>query len=137
MDTHTVNTHTMNTHTMNPAAPALLRYAITGLLATIESYRVGALPLHRFAWELRTRMDLLAVLLPPARTLTRMRWLHRTVELLHAELTAGGRTALTGDEHSTLAATLTTLTTMLHTLTPPNPPRPATSAGARGHRIAG
>lgn len=38
----------------------LARFVADGLLATVESYHRGALPLHRFVWELRVRVDALA-----------------------------------------------------------------------------
>lgn len=54
--------------TLPSCSPALARYVTDGLLATIESYRSGTLPLHRFAWELAVRMDVLAALDPAAVT---------------------------------------------------------------------
>jgi hypothetical protein len=132
----------MNTFAPYPstsAGSALTRFVTDGLLATIESYRARNLPLHRFAWELRTRIDSLAELDPPSRTVTRLRWLQRTVELLHAELTnradAGttavhtqGHTELTADEQNSLTVTLRDMALVLATLTPPSPLDPAGAA---------
>jgi hypothetical protein len=133
----------------NSTSTALLRFVTDGLLATIDSYRLGQLPLHRFAWELHTRIDSLAELDPPSRTLTRLRWLQRTVELLHSELTnrldnrltnradtdghtaaqsTDRRTELTADEQNDLTVTLRNLTLVLSTLTPPSPLDPAGAA---------
>jgi hypothetical protein len=102
------------------AGSTLVRFVTDGLLATIDCYRAGSLPLHRFAWELRTRIDSLAELDPPARTLTRLRWLQRNVELLHDDLSA--------DEQNILTVTLRTLTLVLATLTPPGPLDPSGAA---------
>lgn len=95
--------------------PPLLHFVTAGLLDTVGSFRAGALPLHRFAWELRTRVDALAELGPPARTLTRLRWLQRTVEHLHASGAAAGA----------LTATLADLAGVLATLVPPAPDDPS------------
>ena len=113
----------------------LIRFVTEGLTATIEAHLAGALPLHRFAWELSARLDMLAKLDVPARTLTRLRWLQRTVELLHATLSArvegsgsADRTGLTGDEEHTLTVTVASLRTVLATLAPHNPLDPAGAA---------
>jgi hypothetical protein len=66
----------------------LIRFVTDGLMATIDSYLAGALPLHRFAWELSARVETLSSLDAPTRTLTRLRWLLRTVELVHAAQSA-------------------------------------------------
>jgi hypothetical protein len=126
-------------HRSTPTSTSLIRFVTDGLLATIESYQAGNLPLHRFAWELHTRIDTLAGLDPPSRTVTRLRWLQRTVELLHAELTSradagghaghpAGHTELTADEQNFLTVTLRDMTLVLATLTPPSPLDPAGAA---------
>jgi hypothetical protein len=99
-------------------APALVRFVTDGLLATIDSYLVGGLPLHRLARELPARIDVLAELHPPARTLTRLRWLQRDVERRYAELSDAGRAELTADEQHHLAGTVDTLRTALTALLP-------------------
>lgn len=98
-----------------------------GLSATIDSYLGGGLPLQRFAWELAARIDALAGLDAPARTVTRLRWLQRAVENLHSELARAGR-PLTGDEENCLTVTLVGLRTVLATLTPDSPLDPAGAA---------
>ncbi|MGI8817373.1 MAG: hypothetical protein ACR2G2_19380 [Pseudonocardia sp.] len=117
---------------MTATSAPLIRFVTEGLTATIDTHLAGTLPLHRFAWELSTRVDMLAALDPPARTLTRLRWLQRTVELLHATLSARvrttGRGELTGDEENTLTVTVADLRTVLATLTPRNPLDPAGAA---------
>jgi hypothetical protein len=125
---------TSTSPTTSTASP-LIRFVTDGLLATVESYRAGSLPLHRFAWELRTRIDSLAELDPPSRTVTRLRWLQRTVELLHSELTIRAdthsedrRTELTSDEQNDLTVTLRNLTLVLATLNPRSPLDPAGAA---------
>jgi hypothetical protein len=40
----------------------LIRFVTDGLRDTIDSFATGALPLHRFAWELQSRLDSLAEL---------------------------------------------------------------------------
>ena len=117
----------MNTFAPYPSTPAtsaLTRFVTDGLLATIDSYRAGNLPLHRFAWELRTRIDSLAELDPPSRTVTRLRWLQRAVELLHAER----HNELTADEQNDLTVTLRDMTIVLATLAPLSPLDPAGAA---------
>ena len=123
----------------------LLRFVTDGLMATIDSYLAGSLPLHRFAWELSARVDTLASLDAPSRTLTRLRWLHRTVELVHsaqsaraiagrraeptADHTAGDQAGgLTGDEENTLTVALADFRAVLATLLPLNPLDPAGAA---------
>lgn len=112
---------------MSATAPALVRFVTDGLNATIDSYLGGGLPLQRFAWELAARIDTLAGLDAPARTVTRLRWLQRAVENLHSELARAGR-QLTGDEENCLTVTLVGLRTVLATLTPESPLDPAGSA---------
>ena len=114
--------NTFDPHLSRPTSSALIRFVTDGLLATIDSYRSGTLPLHRFTWELRTRIDSLAGLDPPSRTVTRLRWLQRTVELLQ------GHTDLTADEQNFLTVTLRDMTLVLATLTPPSPLDPAGAA---------
>lgn len=123
-------------HRRSPAAqtgsPALVRYVTDGLLATIEAYRTGTLPLHRFAWELAARIDSLSELDPPALVLTRLRWLQRGVELLHAgsagRTRGGGHTRLTEGEENSLTVTLVGLSTTLAALNPDSPLDPSGAA---------
>jgi hypothetical protein len=119
-----------------PPSTALVRFVTTGLCATIDSHLAGELPLHRFAWELQNRIDSLAELSAPGRTVTRLRWLQRTVEHLHAEVAEAGRAQLNDDEEHILAATLTDLRTVLADLAPHNPPDPASTARpTTDHRV--
>ncbi len=114
---------------MHPVlSSTLVRFVTDGLLATIDSYRDGQLPLHRFSWELNTRIDTLAELSPAPRTLTKLRWLHRTVENMHAELRDTGRQCLTIDDENVLAVTLVSLRSVLSSLVPPAPLDPAGAA---------
>ncbi|HEY9414498.1 MAG TPA: hypothetical protein VIQ30_07055 [Pseudonocardia sp.] len=115
-----------STATSAADSPALVRFVTDGLLATIEAYRIGTLPLHRFAWELDTRIDTLAGLAAPTRVVTRLRWLARSVELLRTDL--ADRAALTGDEENSLIVTLVDLSTVLATLAPESPLDPAGAA---------
>jgi hypothetical protein len=114
---------------------ALLRLVTGGLLATIDSHLAGRLPLHRFAWELRTRIDTLAAFDPPCRTLTRLRWLQRAVERLDAGLTEAGRAELTGDEKRYLGAALADLCTVLGTLCPVDPTDPSGTGPTERTRV--
>jgi hypothetical protein len=121
--------------TTMPGSPALLRFTVTGLTATIDAHLAGTLSLSRFAWELAARIDTLAVLDAPARVVTRLRWLHRTVERLTAALSGAGRDRLDDGQQATLAATLGDLRTVLATLTPPTPRGPS-GTGARTGPVA-
>jgi hypothetical protein len=105
--------------------PALVRFVTAGLLATVESYLDGTLPLPRLARELAARTDALTELAPPARTLTRLRWLHRDVARLDAALRDAGRTEPDPHERARLAATLGALRDTLATLLSPGPLDPA------------
>ena len=112
-------------------SPALVRFVTDGLTATLESYRAGQLPLHRFVWELTARVETLDGLAAPTRAVTRLRWIARGLAALHSELAAADRT-LTVDEENSLTVTLVGLRTALGQLDPHNPndptgaPRPAT-----------
>ncbi len=110
----------MTTFELSLSEP-LTRFVVDGLLATLASHRAGELPLHRVAWELRIRLDTLAELHPPARTLTRLRWLQLAVQRLHEELLATGRAEPTETERARLIATLDSLTAVLATLVPRDP----------------
>ena len=109
----------------------LLRFVTDGLMAAIDSYLARALPLHRFAWELSARVETLASLDAPTRTLTRLRWLLRTVELLHTahrERDANSAPDLSADEENTLTVALADFRAVLATLIPHNPLDPAGAA---------
>jgi hypothetical protein len=91
---------------------ALIRFVTDGLVATLEFYRAGQLPPHRFAWELTKRTDTLAELCPASRAVTRLRWLQRSINnphTEHTELAAGGRAELSTDEQNRLTVTLASL----------------------------
>jgi hypothetical protein len=126
--TVTVTSTSTVTSTVTRAAdsPALVRLVTDGLLATIEAYRTGTLPLHRFVWELDARINTLAGPSVTTRVVTRLRWLARSVELLHTELADRGE--LTGDEENSLTVTLVDLRTALATLAPDSPLDPAGAA---------
>lgn len=125
----------LSVHLVRPSA--LVRFVADGLLACVDSYLRGELPLHRLARELEARTDALSALGPPARTLTRLRWLYRDVAGLSAGLRGTGRAELDPGERAHLAATLGTLRDTLITLLSPPPPdpvgagRPATGSAAR------
>ena len=122
----------MTLHDVRPAHSthrrALVRFVASGLLATVESFRRGGLPLPRLARELQARTDVLAELGPPARVLTRLRWLHREVSRLDCALRDAGRTELDPDERAQLATTLGGLRDTLVTLLAPDPLDPAGAA---------
>jgi hypothetical protein len=109
-------------------SPALIRFVTDGLTATLDSYRAGQLPLHRFVWELTARIETLDQLPAPTRAVTRLRWITRGLAALHTELADAGR-APTADEENSLTVTLVSLRTALATLDPHNPIDPA--GGAR------
>lgn len=121
----------MTTYVCPPSNPgtaaSLVRFVIDGLNATLDAYLSEALSLQRFVWELAARIDTLAELDAPARTVTRLRWLQRAVDILNSELARAGR-ELTGDEENCLTVTLVGLRTVLATLTPDSPLDPAGAA---------
>jgi hypothetical protein len=118
----------MNTLAQSP----LCRFVTDGLHDTIASYAADTLPLHRFAWELETRLATLAELtgLPHWRALTALRVAQHTIAALDTTLRADNRTRLTSAEERSLAAALITLRTTLARLDP-NDPDPADSPAAR------
>ena len=109
-------------------APALVRFVTDGLTATLESYRAGQLPLHRFVWELTARIATFDDLAVPTRAVTRLRWIARGLAALHTELADTGREHLTVDEENSLTVTLVGLRTALAALDPHNPIDPAGAA---------
>jgi len=125
----------------------LRRFVTDGLRATIDSYTAGTLPLHRFVWELDSRLDTLAELtgLPHYRTLAALRAAQQQMAAIDAELRATGRERLTAAEDYTVATAVTALRSTLARLDPPDPVDPVDPAGprpvlvclpvhARGHR---
>ncbi len=120
----------MTTFVSSPSPSPLVRFVVEGLLATIDSYRAGTLPLHRVAWELSIRIDLLAELEPPNRTLTRLRWSQRTVAHLDLASASAGRVELADDERGAVAAALDALCAALAVFTPHDPHDPLDPAGA-------
>jgi hypothetical protein len=111
-------------------SPELVRLVTAGLGATLDSFRAGHLPLHRFAWELTARLEALdgLVAAPARRVVTRLRWIALGLAALQAEVAAAGRTELTADEENSLTHTLDGLRTALAALGPNNPIDPAGAA---------
>jgi hypothetical protein len=111
----------------------LRRFVADGLRDTIAAYTAGTLPLHRFAWELDSRLGTLAELtgLPHWRTLTALRAAQRTIANLDTTLREGTREGLTAAEEHTLTAALLTLRTSLARLDPDDPVDPVGSTSAR------
>jgi hypothetical protein len=100
-----------NTPNSPELSAALIRFVTDGLVATLDSYRAGQLPLHRFVWELAARTDTLAELHPASRAVTRLRWLQCSIDnphTEHTELPAGGG-QLTTNEQNCLTITLASL----------------------------
>jgi hypothetical protein len=118
---------------MNALAQSpLRRFVADGLHDTIASYTAGTLPLHRFAWELDSRLGTLAELtgLPHWRTLNVLRAAQHTVAVLDTTLRAETREALTAAEAHTLAAALVTLRSTLARLDPDDPIDPVDTTAA-------
>jgi len=66
----------------------LRRFVADGLRDTIDSYTTGELPLHRFAWELDTRLRTLAELtaLPEWRVLAALHEAQHTIATVDTDL---------------------------------------------------
>ena len=117
-----------------PRSP-LRRFVTDGLRDTVDSYATGGLPLHRFVWELDSRLTALTELtgLPHWRILTALRSAHQSFAEIDTELRETGRHRVSTAERHTLAAAVTALRTTLARLDPTHPidpvdpvrPRPA------------
>jgi hypothetical protein len=118
--------------TVMPRSP-LRRFVTDGLRDTIDSYTAATLPLHRFAWELESRLNTLAELtgLPHWRTLNVLRAAHATIADLDTHLRATMRDELTPAEQHLLAGALATLRTTLARLDPDDPIDPVDPAAPR------
>jgi hypothetical protein len=108
-----------------PRSP-LRRFVTDGLRDTIDAYTTATLPLHRFAWELDSRLDTLTELtgLPHWRTLNALRDAQRIIAAVDTEVRAAGGTALTAAEEHTLTTAVATLRTALARLDPRDPVDP-------------
>jgi hypothetical protein len=111
----------------------LRRFVTDGLRDTIDSYTAGTLPLHRFVWELETRLNTLTELtgLPHYRTLNTLRSAQQMLAALDTEVRATGREGLTAADEHTLGAAVTTLRTTLARLDPDDPIDPVDPAQPR------
>jgi len=116
-----------------PDQSPLRRFVADGLRDTIACYSAGTLPLHRFAWELDSRLGTLAELtgLPHWRTLNALRAAQRTIAELDTTLRANTCDGLTAAEEHTLTAALVTLRTTLARLDPDDPIDPIDPAAPR------
>ncbi|HEX4251783.1 MAG TPA: hypothetical protein VH008_28235 [Pseudonocardia sp.] len=113
---------------MTPLARSPLRRFVTdGLRDTIDSYAADDLPLHRFVWELDSRLTTLAehTGLPHRRTLTALWSAHDALAMIDTELRETGRHRADPVERHALAAAVTALRTTLARLDPPDPVDPA------------
>jgi hypothetical protein len=101
----------------------LRRFVIAGLRDTLDCYTAGTLPLHRFAWELNSRLTALAELtgLPDWRVLAALRTAQRTIAAVNATLRADGRADLTPAEDRAVGAAVTTLRAILTRFDSPEP----------------
>jgi hypothetical protein len=107
-------TTAINVPSSPESSAALTRFVADGLIATLESYRAGRLPAHRFAWELTHRTDTLAQLHPDSRVVAQLRRLHRGMDNPRTELTADSGCARRGvtastEEQNCLSVTLISL----------------------------
>ncbi|MBV9315095.1 MAG: hypothetical protein JO100_15505 [Pseudonocardia sp.] len=106
---------------------ALIRFVADGLIATIDSYREGQLPLHRLDWELRSRLDSLNELCGDRRVMILLRWPQPGIENLPTALRDTGRSQLTDSEQNALTVALASLRAALRHLS-----QVASSAPGRG-----
>lgn len=102
----------------SPTRFVLRRFVTDGLRETIDSYAAGTLPLHRFAWELDSRLNDLAEVTgrPHGRLLTGPRDAARRIAAIDATLRAEAREVPTDAERRAIAGALTALRA---TLDPP------------------
>jgi hypothetical protein len=103
----------------------LRRFVIAGLRDTLDCYTAGTLPLHRFAWELDSRLTALAELtgLPDWRALAALSTAQRAVAAVDTTLRAAGRADLTTAEGDAVRAAVSTLrATLARFDTPESPP---------------
>jgi hypothetical protein len=93
----------------------LRRFVIAGLRDTLDCYTAGTLPLHRFAWELDSRLTALAELtgLPEWRALAALRTAQRTIAAVDTALRAAQRADLTVAEDHDIGTAVTTLRAVL------------------------
>jgi hypothetical protein len=93
----------------------LRRFVIAGLRDTLDCYTAGNLPLHRFAWELDSRLTALAELtgLPDWRVLAALSAAQRAIATVDAALRATGRTDLTTAEDHAVDTAVTALRAIL------------------------
>jgi hypothetical protein len=118
----------------SPSSPVPVRFVVDGLLATVDSFVSGGLPVPRLARELDARIDALAQLCPPSPALTRLLWSGREVARFDRALREAGRTGPDPAERSRLEATLETFRDVLVALPDPAahptdlPAIPATAA---------
>jgi hypothetical protein len=112
----------------------LRRFVADGLRATIDSYAAGTLPLHRFTWELDSRLTTLAELseLPRRGSLATLCVARKTITAIDRELRATGRGGLTAAEKHTLAAAVTALRTELIRFAPSVPSTPTVQGAPIG-----
>jgi len=115
----------------------LRRFVADGLRATIDSYAAGTLPLHRFAWELDSRLATLSELselseLPRRGSLATLCVARKTITAIDTELRATGRGGLTAAEQHTLAAAVTALRTELTRLAQSVPSTPTVQCAPIG-----
>lgn len=115
---------------MTPLTRSPLRRFVTdGLRETINSYTAGALPLHRFAWELHSRLGTLAELteLRHWRSLDNLHAAQHAIARIDNELRATGRANLTAAEEHALTQAIAALLAALARVNPPDPidPEPA------------
>ena len=93
----------------------LIRFVTDGLRDTIDSFAAGALPLHRFAWELRSRLDSLSGLVD-GRALAPLRSTHCIVATVDVALRESGRTRTTTSEKRILVSALAAMRAELERL---------------------
>lgn len=116
-----------------PTHTPLRRFVADGLRATIDSYAAGELPLHRFVWELNSRLATLAELtgLPEWRTLSALQVARQTIAAIDLELRVTGRECPTAAEAYSIAMAVSALRTAIARLDPTDPTDPIGPARPR------
>ena len=105
---------------ISPARSPLRRFVTDGLRDTIDSFTADNLPLHRFVWELDSRLKLLAELAGPTEhdVVAAMSSAHQTIATIHRR--RGHHRPLSVSDKQMIISAITTLRAMITRLERPD-----------------